>query len=103
MPSRLMLNGYGLADPGSGAKVIKQNPLTNVFAQNRCVPACEYTRLVLRHNYAGADNTNFGRSASTPSSRTSTYIQLLQLQLQDPFTVAEFLTNIPTAFSTSCC
>ena len=57
------LKAYGLADPGSGARVLKQNPLTNVFGRvDAYLPG--YTRLVLRHNYAAADNQSFSRSSS---------------------------------------
>ena len=58
---------YGLTEPGTGAKVLRENPLTNVFARiDAFLPA--NTRLVLRHNYAAADNVSFGRGAPTSSN-----------------------------------
>src|SRR3954463_9786587 len=89
------LRKYGLTDPGSGSKVLKQNPLTNVFARiDAYLPG--YTRLVLRHNYAGADNTTFSRSSSTSSSplfglTSNSYL----FSSKTHSSVAEFLTNLP--------
>ncbi len=89
------LKTWGLTDPGSGAKVLKQNPLTNVFARiDAYLPG--YTRLVLRHNYAAADNTTFSRSSSTSSSpqfglTSNSYL----LSSKTHSSVAELLTNLP--------
>src|SRR4051794_16053433 len=86
----------GLADPGNGAQVIKQNPLTNVFGRiDAYLPG--YTRLVLRHNYAGADNTNFSRSSSSSSSplfglTSNSYL----FTSKTHSSVAELLTNLPS-------
>ena len=89
------LKKYGLTDPGSGGKVLKQNPLTNVFGRiDAYLPG--YTRLVLRHNYAAADNTNFSRSSSTSSSplfglTSNSYL----FSSKTHSSVAELLTNLP--------
>jgi len=89
------LKAYGLADPGSGGKVLKQNPLTNVFGRvDAYLPG--YTRLVLRHNYAAADNTSFSRSSSTSSSplfglTSNSYL----FSSKTHSSVAELLTNLP--------
>lgn len=89
------LQGYGLTDPGTGAKVLKQNPLTNVFGRiDAYLPG--YTRLVLRHNYAAADNTTFSRSSSTSSSplfglTSNSYL----LSSKTHSSVGELLTNLP--------
>src|SRR5882762_9009965 len=89
------LKVYGLTDPGSGAKVLKQNPLTNVFGRiDAYLPG--YTRLVLRHNYAAADNTNFSRSSSTSSGplfglTSNSYL----FSSKTHSSVAELLTNLP--------
>jgi hypothetical protein len=89
------LKTYGLTDPGSGEKVLKQNPLTNVFGRlDAYLPG--YTRLVLRHNYAAADNTNFSRSSSTSSSplfglTSNSYL----FSSKTHSSVAEILTNLP--------
>jgi hypothetical protein len=90
------LKAYGLTDPGSGGKVLKQNPLTNVFGRvDAYLPG--YTRLVLRHNYAAADNTTFSRSSSTSSSplfglTSNSYL----FSSKTHSSVAELLTNLPS-------
>jgi Carboxypeptidase regulatory-like domain len=90
------LKTYGLTDPGSGAKVLKENPLTNVFGRiDAYLPG--YTRLVLRHNYAAADNTTFSRSSSTSSSplfglTSNSYL----FSSKTHSSVAELLTNLPS-------
>ena len=89
---------YGLSEPGSGGRVIKQNPLTNVFGRiDAYLPG--YTRLVLRHNYAAADNQSFGRSSSTSSSplfnlTSNSYL----FSSRTHSSVAELLTNLPNGF-----
>ena len=89
------LRTYGLAAPGSGARVLKQNPLTNVFGRvDAYLPG--YTRLVLRHNYAAADNQSFSRSSSTSSSplfglTSNSYL----FSSKTHSSVAELLTNLP--------
>jgi hypothetical protein len=89
------LQNYGLTDPGSGARVLKQNPLTNVFGRvDAYLPG--YTRLVLRHNYAAADNQTFSRSSSTSSSplfnlTSNSYL----FSSRTHSSVAEVLTNLP--------
>jgi len=90
------LKTWGLTDPGSGERVLKHNPLTNVFGRvDAYLPG--YTRLVLRHNYAGADNTNFSRSSSTSSSplfglTSNSYL----FTSKTHSSVAELLTNLPS-------
>jgi Carboxypeptidase regulatory-like domain len=89
------LKDKGLADPGTGDRVLKHNPLTNVFGRiDAYLPG--NTRLVLRHNYAAADNTNFSRSSSTSSSplfglTSNAYL----FSSKTHSSVAEFLTNLP--------
>jgi hypothetical protein len=89
------LRNYGLAEPGTGAKVLRENPLTNVFARvDAFLPM--NTRLVLRHNYAGADNVSFGRGA--PSSTNPNFAltsNAYKFSSKTHSTVAEFLTNLP--------
>jgi hypothetical protein len=59
-----LLRGYGI-DPGSGGRVIASNPNANVFGRiDVAVPEWK-TRVVLRHNYAHFDNTNFARPVAT--------------------------------------
>ena len=89
------LQGYGLTNPGSGEKVLKKNPLTNVFGRvDAYLPG--YTRLVLRHNYAAADNTTFSRSSATSSGplfglTSNAYL----FSSKTHSSVAELLTNLP--------
>jgi carboxypeptidase family protein len=89
------LQDKGLTDPGSGERVLKHNPLTNVFGRiDAYLPG--YTRLVLRHNYAGADNTTFSRSSATSSSplfglTSNAYL----FSSKTHSSVAELLTNLP--------
>ncbi|HEX6628090.1 MAG TPA: carboxypeptidase regulatory-like domain-containing protein [Gemmatimonadaceae bacterium] len=89
------LIAQGLSEPGGGARVLKQNPLTNVFARvDAYLPG--YTRLVLRHNYAAADNQTFSRSSSTSSSplfalTSNSYL----FSSKTHSSVAELLTNLP--------
>ena len=64
---RIMSSKYGLADAGDGGQIQKQNPNRNVFARfDAYLPM--NTHLVLRHNYASADNTVFSRGATTTTS-----------------------------------
>jgi outer membrane receptor protein involved in Fe transport len=89
------LQTWGLQNPGTGARVLKQNPLTNVFGRiDAYLPG--YTRLVLRHNYAAADNQTFSRSSSTSSSplfnlTSNSYL----FSSRTHSSVAELLTNLP--------
>jgi hypothetical protein len=89
------LQGKGLADPGSGGRVLKQNPLTNVFGRiDAYLPL--NTRLVLRHNYAAADNTSFSRSSSTSNSPLfGLTSNAYQFSSKTHSSVAEVLTNLP--------
>ena len=56
---------YGI-EGGSGARINRPNPLTNVFARVD-LNFIKNTRVVLRHNYALADNNNFFRDPITSS------------------------------------
>ncbi|HEX2600749.1 MAG TPA: carboxypeptidase regulatory-like domain-containing protein [Gemmatimonadaceae bacterium] len=93
--ANVLKNQYGLSDPGTGDRVVKQNPLTNIFGRiDAYLPG--YTRLVLRHNYAAADNQSFGRSSSTSSNplfglTSNSYL----FSSKTHSTVGEFLTNLP--------
>jgi Carboxypeptidase regulatory-like domain len=61
------ISKYGLADAGTGEQIQKQNPNRNAFVRlDAYLPMS--TRLVLRHNYASADNTTFSRSLGSNSS-----------------------------------
>ena len=62
-----ILKGYGLTDAGTGEQIQKQNPTRNAFVRlDANLPG--NTRLVLRDNYAKADNTVFSRGVPTNAS-----------------------------------
>lgn len=84
---------YGLADAGNGDALPRTNPTTNVFVRlDANLPWS--TRAVLRHNYASADYTSFGRSFGTS---TSPFFNLTSnkyaLSNTNKSTVLELLTN----------
>ncbi|CAN5515882.1 TonB-dependent receptor [soil metagenome] len=87
---------YGLADGGNGNQVFKKNPNRNVFVRmDAYLPFS--TRLVLRHNYAGADNTSFGRGL--PTTTTPTFgltSNSYDISNTSKSSVAELLTNLPS-------
>jgi len=57
---QILTSKYGFGgDVGNGARVDKENPLTNLPLN---------TRLVLRHNYAKADNQVFSRGVATATT-----------------------------------
>ena len=89
------LGTYGLTNPGTGARVVKENPLTNIFARvDAFLPG--NTRLVLRHNYAAADNTTFSRSSRNSSSPLFNLTSNgYEFSSRTHSSVAEFLTNLP--------
>ena len=58
----ILSSRYGFTGAGGGAQVPRKNPLVNVFGRiDANLPW--NTRLVLRHNYADADNSIFSRGA----------------------------------------
>ena len=84
---------YGLEDGGSGEQIQRQNPNRNAFIRfDAYLPMS--TRLVLRHNYASADNTVFSRSLG---SSASPLFQLTSnkydLSNKSNSSVVELLTN----------
>jgi hypothetical protein len=84
---------YGLTNPGGGEQVFKKNPNTNAFVRmDAYLPMS--TRLVLRYNYAAADNKVFSRglaSSATPNfNLTSSGYDLSNTSKS---AVAELLTN----------
>ncbi len=93
----IMTNSYGFAEIGSGERALLQNPNRNVFARlDAYLPF--NTRLILRHNYSGADRTNAApRSVATAASPTfglSSNSYLFSSKTNS--TVGEFLTNLPS-------
>ena len=100
---------YGLEDAGTGGRVDRENPTTNFFGRIDAFLPWN-TRLVLRHNYAAADNTSFSRdnpaTSSTPQFRltsnqyqfsTTTNSSVLELHTTLPSGIFnEFLANYTT-------
>lgn len=85
---------YGLADGGTGEQIFKKNPNRNAFVRmDAYLPLS--TRLVLRHNYASADNSVFGRglaTAATPNFNLTS--NRYDLSNTSRSSVAELLTNM---------
>ncbi len=90
----ILSSQYGLASPGTGAQVLRQNPKTNIFGRiDAYLPGG--TRVVLRHNYADANNVSFGRGAATSASPNfGLTSNAYQFSTTTNSTVAEFLTNL---------
>jgi hypothetical protein len=89
----ILKNQYGLQNPGTLGRVLQKNPNANFFGRiDAYLPFG--TRLVLRHNYASADQTSFSRSpagANTPRLPLTSY--QYQYSNTSHSTVAEFLSN----------
>jgi hypothetical protein len=63
----ILTSKYGFSEAGSGERILKKNPNRNVFARiDANLPL--NTRAVVRYNYAGADNTVFGRGIPTTAT-----------------------------------
>lgn len=89
-----VMQGYGLTSAGTGEQIQKQNPNRNGFFRvDAYLPWS--TRLVLRDNYASADNTVFSRSAgSSLSPNFNLTSNRYELSNKSNSVVAEFLTNL---------
>ena len=85
---------YGLADAGTGEQIQRKNPNRNGFIRfDAYLPMS--TRLVLRHNYASADNTVFSRSFPANLSPTfSLTSNKYELSNKSNSSVMELLTNL---------
>jgi hypothetical protein len=93
--NHIMTNQYGFSGAGTGAQVVRKNPLTNVFGRiDAYLPL--NTRLVYRHNYVTADNVSFGRGDPTTSNPnfglTSNQFEFSSKTNAD---VLEILSNLP--------
>jgi hypothetical protein len=89
----IMASKYGFPNSGSGGKVDKKNPNRNMFIRlDAYLPYS--TRLVLRHNYASADNTVFSRGLPTAASPNFNLTSNgYELSNKTNSSVAQFLTN----------
>ena len=86
---------FGLTEPGTGEQLKIQNPNRNFFGRiDANLPLA--TRLILRHNYAAADRTSFGRGAYTANNPNfGLTSNKYEFSSTTNSTVAEFLTNLP--------
>ncbi|MEO6528647.1 MAG: carboxypeptidase regulatory-like domain-containing protein [Gemmatimonadaceae bacterium] len=86
---------YNFTESGTGEQVQRDNPNRNVFGRiDTYLPL--NTRLVLRHNYAYADNITFGRSAASSATPNFTLTSnSYKFSSKTNSSVAEFLTNLP--------
>jgi outer membrane receptor protein involved in Fe transport len=93
--NQILSSKYNFTEGGSGAQVQRDNPNTNVFGRiDAYLPL--NTRLVLRHNYAYADNITFGRSAATSATPNFALTSnSYKFSSKTNSSVAEFLTNLP--------
>lgn len=84
---------FGLADGGSGEQVFKKNPNKNLFVRmDAYLPMS--TRLVMRHNYASADNTVFSRGQfGTTIPNFNLTSNKYELSNTSKSSVVELLTN----------
>ena len=90
----ILASQYNFTGAGTGVQIVNENPNRNFFGRiDANLPFS--TRLVLRHNYAGADNTSFGRGNATQANPnfglTSNQYQFSNTTHSS---VAEFLTNL---------
>ncbi|MEP6989536.1 MAG: carboxypeptidase regulatory-like domain-containing protein, partial [bacterium] len=85
---------YGLTDPGTGDQVFKKNPNRNGFIRfDAYLPWS--TRLVLRDNYASADNKVFSRGLATSATPNFNLTSSgYDLSNTSNSAVAELLTNM---------
>jgi outer membrane receptor for ferrienterochelin and colicin len=92
--NNILSTQYNYTEAGTGAQVQRENPNRNLFA--RIDANLPYnTRLVLRHNYAGADNTTFSRSAANSNSPNFNLTSnRYEFSSKTNSSVAEFLTNL---------
>jgi hypothetical protein len=96
--NHILTNNYGFTDAGNTSKVLRENPLANVFGRiDANLPF--NTRAVLRHNYAKSDLTTFSRSLATSASPILNLTSNKYLfSSKTNSTVGEFFTNLPRGF-----
>ncbi|MEO8619585.1 MAG: carboxypeptidase regulatory-like domain-containing protein [bacterium] len=85
---------YGLTNAGTGEQVFKKNPNRNAFVRmDAYLPMS--TRLVLRYNYAAADNKVFSRGLATSATPNFNLTSSgYDLSNTSKSSVAELLTNL---------
>jgi hypothetical protein len=92
--NNILATRYNYTEAGTGELVQKENPNRNLFARiDAYLPFS--TRLVLRHNYAGADNTTFSRGAASANNPNfGLTSNRYEFSTKTNSTVGEFLTNL---------
>ena len=92
--NQILGSKYGFTEGGTGEQVQRDNPNRNIFGRvDAYLPL--NTRLVLRHNYAYADNITFGRSAATSASPNFALTSnSYKFSSETNSSVAEFITNL---------
>ena len=92
--NQILASKYGFNEGGSGEQVQRDNPNKNIFGRiDAYLPL--NTRLVLRHNYAYADNITFGRSAATSATPNFALTSnSYKFSSETNSSVAEFITNL---------
>jgi outer membrane receptor protein involved in Fe transport len=91
--NQILSSRYGFTGAGSGDPVIRENPNRNLFVRfDANLPW--NTRMVLRHNYAGADNVTFSRSQPTAAVPFFTLTSnSYKFSTRTNSTVGQLLTN----------
>jgi len=92
--NQILGSKYGFTEGGTGDQVQRDNPNRNIFGRvDAYLPL--NTRLVLRHNYAYADNITFGRSAPTSATPSIALTSnSYKFSSETNSSVAEFITNL---------
>jgi hypothetical protein len=92
--NNILSTRYAYTEAGTGEQVQKENPNRNLFARlDAYLPYS--TRMVLRHNFAGADNTTFSRgNASALNPNFNLTSNRYEFSSKTNSSVAEFLTNL---------
>jgi outer membrane receptor for ferrienterochelin and colicin len=96
--NNIMATRYNYTEAGTGEQVQRENPNRNLFARiDAYLPYS--TRLVLRHNYSGADFTSFSRSSGTSNfPQFNLTSNKYDFSSKTNSSVAEFLTNLTNGF-----
>ena len=93
--SNILSTKYGFADAGTGAQVPRENPNRNFFGRiDANLPL--NTRLVLRHNYASADQVVFGGRSFATAANPNFPLTSNKYDLSNTThsSVVQFLTNL---------
>jgi outer membrane receptor protein involved in Fe transport len=93
--NQILTSRYNFAGAGTGEPVLRENPNRNLFVRfDANLPW--NTRVVLRHNYAGADNVTFSRSQPTTAVPFFTLTSnSYKFSTRTNSTVGQLLSNLP--------